>query len=119
MTVVAHDEAQSLKARIFSAAIAVFAEHGLSGARMEQIATEAQTTKRMVVYYFKSKEQLYQEVLQHVYARIRETERRWPRSHSSGRGRSGRTATEAASSARIRPRFNQQPLKQVRARIGM
>lgn len=28
----------------------------------------------MVVYYFKSKEQLYQEVLQHVYARIRETE---------------------------------------------
>ncbi|VFS42852.1 Bacterial regulatory proteins, tetR family [Serratia liquefaciens] len=29
---------------------------------MEQIATEAQTTKRMVVYYFKSKEQLYQEV---------------------------------------------------------
>ena len=74
MTVVAHDEAQSLKERIFSAAIAVFAEHGLSGARMEQIATEAQTTKRMVVYYFKSKEQLYQEVLQHVYARIRETE---------------------------------------------
>lgn len=74
MTVVAHDEAQSLKARIFSAAIAVFAEHGLSGARMEQIATEAQTTKRMVVYYFKSKEQLYQEVLQYVYARIRETE---------------------------------------------
>lgn len=68
MTVVAHDEAQSLKARIFSAAIAVFAEHGLSGARMEQIATEAQTTKRMVVYYFKNKEQLYQEVLQHVCA---------------------------------------------------
>ncbi len=29
MTVVAHDEAQSLKAPIFSAAIAVFAEHGL------------------------------------------------------------------------------------------
>ena len=45
MTAVAHDEAQSLKERIFSAAIAVFAEHGLSGARMEQIATEAQTTR--------------------------------------------------------------------------
>lgn len=52
MSVVAHDEAQSLKERIFTAAIVVFAEHGLSGARMEQIATEAQTTKRMVVYYF-------------------------------------------------------------------
>ncbi|KUQ39748.1 TetR family transcriptional regulator [Klebsiella aerogenes] len=74
MSLVAHDEAQSLKERIFAAAITVFAEYGLPGARMEQIAIEAQTTKRMVVYYFKSKEQLYQAVLQHVYARIRETE---------------------------------------------
>ncbi|VDZ66348.1 Transcriptional regulator, TetR family [Klebsiella aerogenes] len=60
MSLVAHDEAQSLKERIFAAAITVFAEYGLPGARMEQIAIEAQTTKRMVVYYFKSKEQLYQ-----------------------------------------------------------
>ncbi|HBV6391599.1 TPA: TetR family transcriptional regulator [Klebsiella aerogenes] len=74
MSLVAHDEAQSLKERIFAAAITVFAEYGLPGARMEQIAIEAQTTKRMVVYYFKSKEQLYQAVLQHVYAQIRETE---------------------------------------------
>ncbi len=55
MSAVAHDEAQSLKDRIFTAAIAVFAEHGLAGARMEQIAGEAQTTKRMVVYYFKTR----------------------------------------------------------------
>jgi AcrR family transcriptional regulator len=74
MSLVAHGEAQSLKERIFAAAITVFAEYGLPGARMEQIAIEAQTTKRMVVYYFKSKEQLYQAVLQHVYAQIRETE---------------------------------------------
>ncbi len=40
--------------------------HGLAGTRMEQIAGEAQTTKRMVVYYFKTKEQLYQAVLEHV-----------------------------------------------------
>ena len=70
MSAVAHDEAQSLKERIFAAAITVFAEHGLSGARMEQIATEAQTTKRMVVYYFKTKEQLYQ-----APARLREDPR--------------------------------------------
>ena len=31
MSVVAHDEAQSLKERIFTAAIVVFAEHGPSG----------------------------------------------------------------------------------------
>lgn len=74
MSAIAQDEAQSLKNRIFNAAIAVFAEHGLAGARMEQIAGEAQTTKRMVVYYFKTKEQLYQSVLQYVYSRIRETE---------------------------------------------
>lgn len=74
MSAIAQDEAQSLKNRIFTAAITVFAEHGLAGARMEQIAGEAQTTKRMVVYYFKTKEQLYQAVLQYVYSRIRETE---------------------------------------------
>lgn len=74
MSAIAQDEAQSLKTRIFTAAIAVFAEHGLAGARMEQIAGEAQTTKRMVVYYFKTKELLYQAVLQYVYSRIRETE---------------------------------------------
>lgn len=76
MSAIAHDEAQSLKTRIFTAAIAVFAEHGLAGARMEQIASEAQTTKRMVVYYFKTKELLYQAVLQYVYSRIRETEQK-------------------------------------------
>lgn len=74
MSTVAHEEVQPLKEKIFAAAITVFAEHGLSGARMEQIAIEAQTTKRMVVYYFKTKEQLYLAVLQHVYAQIRETE---------------------------------------------
>lgn len=74
MSTLVQDEAQSLKTRIFTAAIAVFAEHGLAGARMEQIASEAQTTKRMVVYYFKTKESLYQAVLQYVYTRIRETE---------------------------------------------
>lgn len=71
-----HEDGQSLKDKIFTAALGVFAEHGLAGARMEQIAGEAQTTKRMVVYYFKTKESLYQAVLQHVYTRIRETEQR-------------------------------------------
>lgn len=69
-----HDDAQSLKEKIFAAALTIFAEHGLAGARMEQIASEAQTTKRMVVYYFKTKDNLYQAVLEHVYTRIRETE---------------------------------------------
>ena len=70
------EDNQTLKEKIFAAALSVFAEHGLAGARMEQIASEAQTTKRMVVYYFKTKDNLYQAVLEHVYTRIRETEQR-------------------------------------------
>ncbi len=65
---------------------------------MEQIATEAQTTKRMVVYYFKSKEQLYQEVLQHVYARIRETEQQLGLECAAGGGAGAAGALERAPS---------------------
>jgi AcrR family transcriptional regulator len=60
-----------LKQRIFAGALCEFAEAGLKGARMENIAEHASTTKRMVVYHFKNKESLYLEVLEHVYPRAR------------------------------------------------
>ncbi len=41
----------------------------MQGARMEQIAELAQTTKRMVVYHFINKEKLYIEVLEQVLLR--------------------------------------------------
>ncbi|WP_435928980.1 TetR family transcriptional regulator [Dryocola sp. BD613] len=65
----------SLKEKIFFSALTLFAEFGLNGARMEQIAEKAGTTKRMVVYHFKSKEQLYVQVLEYVYTQIRTSER--------------------------------------------
>lgn len=68
------DEA-SLKEKIFDSAITLFAEYGLNGARMEQIAEKAGTTKRMVVYHFKTKENLYLRVLEHVYTEIRASEK--------------------------------------------
>lgn len=68
-------EEASLKERIFFSAISLFAEFGLNGARMEQIAEKAGTTKRMVVYHYKNKEQLYKEVLEYVYTQIRSAER--------------------------------------------
>jgi AcrR family transcriptional regulator len=102
MSVVAHDEAQSLKERIFAAAITVFAEHGLSGARMEQIATEAQTTKRMVVYYFKTKELLYQAVLQHVYADPRNRAAARAGKRTAGRGAGAAGEVERALSRHAR-----------------
>ena len=48
-----------------------FAEHGLSGGRVDAIAAQMRTTKRMIYYYFGSKEGLYQAVLEQVYGDIR------------------------------------------------
>jgi len=70
------NESASLKDKIFQSAIVLFAEYGLNGARMEQIAEKAGTTKRMVVYHFKNKENLYLLVLEHVYTQIRASETR-------------------------------------------
>ncbi|WP_158784390.1 TetR family transcriptional regulator [Pantoea sp. BAV 3049] len=68
------NDPEGLKKRILAGALATFAEFGLQGARMEQIAEHAQTTKRMVVYHFNNKENLYMEVLEQVYQAIREHE---------------------------------------------
>ena len=65
------NDPEGLKKRILASALVTFAEFGLQGARMEEIADNALTTKRMVVYHFSNKEQLYVEVLHHVYQQIR------------------------------------------------
>lgn len=59
---------------ILRAARQEFAEHGLSGARVDSIATRMRTTKRMIYYYFGSKEGLYLAVLEQVYGDIRSVE---------------------------------------------
>lgn len=51
-----------------------FAEHGLAGARVDAIAARTRTTKRMIYYYFGSKEGLYLEVLERAYSDIRAAE---------------------------------------------
>lgn len=68
------NDPEGLKKRIIASALTTFAEFGLQGARMEQIADKAGTTKRMVVYHFNNKEQLYIAVLHQVYQQIREHE---------------------------------------------
>ncbi|MGE9549759.1 TetR family transcriptional regulator [Erwinia amylovora] len=68
------NDPEGLKKRILAGALTTFAEFGLQGARMEQIAEHAQTTKRMVVYHFSNKETLYMEVLEQVYQAIRQHE---------------------------------------------
>src|ERR1700712_108130 len=59
---------------ILQAAITEFVAQGLSGARVDAIAERTQTSKRMIYYYFNSKEQLYTEVLEKLYGDIRHTE---------------------------------------------
>ena len=59
---------------ILAAAHEEFVAHGLSGARVDAIADRTATTKRMLYYYFTSKEGLFLAVLERAYSRIRSLE---------------------------------------------
>jgi AcrR family transcriptional regulator len=62
------------KANIIEVATHEFSEKGLSGARIDEIAERTRTSKRMIYYYFESKEGLYRAVLEDSYRRIRTIE---------------------------------------------
>ncbi len=59
---------------IIEVATREFASKGLSGARIDKIAAAMRTSKRMIYYYFESKEKLYVAVLEEAYRRIRQIE---------------------------------------------
>jgi AcrR family transcriptional regulator len=59
---------------ILDVATKEFADQGYSGARVDHIAAQTRTTKRMIYYYFGSKEQLYICVLNQAYGAIRAAE---------------------------------------------
>ena len=65
-----NDPARTM-AGILQVAHAEFAEKGLSGARIDEIAAATQTSKRMIYYYFGSKEGLYLAVLEESYREMR------------------------------------------------
>jgi len=67
-------DSEATKANILDVARQEFADKGLSGARIDEIAERTNTSKRMIYYHFASKEGLYRAVLEQAYARIRETE---------------------------------------------
>lgn len=62
------------QAAILAAATREFARHGLGGARVDRIAAGARTNKRMLYYYYGSKDALFVAVLEDTYARIRRAE---------------------------------------------
>lgn len=58
--------------RILAAARTEFIEHGLRGARMQQIADRAQANKALLHYHFRDKESLYQAVLMGIIETVRD-----------------------------------------------
>jgi AcrR family transcriptional regulator len=68
-------DAVRTKREILEVATREFAERGYAGARVDEIAAQTRTTKRMIYYYFGGKEQLYVAVLEAAYSRIRSAER--------------------------------------------
>ncbi len=65
-----NDPARTM-AEILAAASSEFAEKGLDGGRIDAIADATRTSKRMIYYYFGSKEGLYLAVLEDAYRRMR------------------------------------------------
>ncbi|MFL9668115.1 TetR/AcrR family transcriptional regulator [Variovorax sp. AB1(2024)] len=82
----AHEAAETLEPRsrdadrsqlaILASARDEFSARGLAGARMDSIAERAGLNKRLIYYYFGSKDDLFLAVLERVYADIREAEQR-------------------------------------------
>jgi AcrR family transcriptional regulator len=68
------NDAEASRADILAAATREFSEKGLSGARVDSIADRTKINKRMIYYYFGSKEGLYRAVLERSYGHIRMSE---------------------------------------------
>lgn len=62
------------RANLLKVATEAFAESGYAGTKVDEIADRTHTTKRMIYYYFGSKEKLYLAVLENAYRGIREAE---------------------------------------------
>jgi AcrR family transcriptional regulator len=69
-------DAVATRKRILEAAKEEFAARGLPDARIEDVALRAGTNRRMIYYYFGSKESLYLEALEGVYAELMDEERK-------------------------------------------
>lgn len=68
-------DAERTRQAILAAAVEEFADRGLAGARVDAIAGQSGANKRMLYYYFDSKEQLYLAVLERAYGAMRQAER--------------------------------------------
>ena len=67
-------DAAAARANILAIATEEFSKKGLSGSRVDEIAERTHTVKRMIYYYFGSKDGLYRAVLERAYEDIRSLE---------------------------------------------
>lgn len=65
------NDPEGTKRNIIDVATKEFARRGLSGARIDEIAAKTHCSKRMIYYYFDSKEGLYLKVLEAAYSKVR------------------------------------------------
>ena len=65
---------EATKLRILAAAEKEFAKFGLGGARVDRIAAQAKSNKRMLYHYFGNKEELFAITVENAYAQFREAE---------------------------------------------
>ena len=69
------NDPERTKADIIEVATKEFSENGYSGGRVDDIAERTKTSKRMIYYYFGSKDGLYKAVLLEYYRKLRGAER--------------------------------------------
>ena len=67
---------EATRRKLLAAARREFADSGLAGARVDEIATRAGVNKQLVYHYFGDKDALYLAVLEWVYEEIRAQERK-------------------------------------------
>jgi AcrR family transcriptional regulator len=65
---------EATRARILAAAEKEFAMHGLGGARVDRIAAQAKSNKRMLYHYFGNKDDLFAITVENAYAKFRAAE---------------------------------------------
>jgi AcrR family transcriptional regulator len=68
------NDPEQTRANILEVAAREFAEKGLAGARIDEIAEKTNSSKRMIYYYFGGKDELYRAVLERAYDSIRSSE---------------------------------------------
>ena len=68
------NDSVTTRQNILEVATEEFSRQGFAGARIDAIAARTATSKRMIYYYFKSKQGLYLAALEKAYQNIREIE---------------------------------------------